>query len=223
MTQYDVTIEVPAAFTPQTLHNTLGEVLSRNGISQLRLAETEKYAHVTFFFNGGVEKPNPGEERVLIPSPRVATYDQKPEMSAYEVTETFLKQLASEKFQVIIMNYANADMVGHTGDISAAKRAVEAVDSCLGRLVHAVLERDGTVLITADHGNADQMKDAYGLTCTSHSTNPVPFILIRGDTGGVALRNGSLQDIAPTVLELLGLPKPAEMTGESLLTRSPNQ
>lgn len=223
MTQYDVTIEAPAAFTPQTLHNTLGEVLSKNGISQLRLAETEKYAHVTFFFNGGVEKPNPGEERVLIPSPRVATYDQKPEMSAFEVTETFLKQLASGKFQVIIMNYANADMVGHTGDISAAKRAVEAVDSCLGRLVHAVLERGGTALITADHGNADQMKDACGLTCTSHSTNPVPFILIRGDTGGVALRNGSLQDIAPTVLELLGLPKPAEMTGESLITRSPNQ
>ena len=223
MTRYDVTIEAPAAFEPQTLHNTLGEVLSQNGIAQLRLAETEKYAHVTFFFNGGVEKPNPGESRILIPSPRVATYDMKPEMSAFEVTETFLKQLESGKYQVIIMNYANADMVGHTGDMTAAKRAVEAVDCCLGRLVRAVLDRDGTVLITADHGNADEMKDECGRTCTAHSTNPVPFILIRKDTGGIVLRNGSLRDIAPTVLELLGLPKPAEMTGESLITSSPNR
>lgn len=217
MTLYDKTIEAPVAFKPQTLHNTLGEVLSQNGFTQLRLAETEKYAHVTFFFNGGVEEPNPGEERLLVPSPRVSTYDLQPEMSANEVTENFLKQLKAEKFGVIIMNYANPDMVGHTGDLTAAIKAVETVDSCLGKLVRAVLEKDGTVLITADHGNADEMKDKEGHTHTAHTTNPVPFIMVNRDISDVTLRDGSLEDIAPTILQLLGIPKPEEMTGETLV------
>ncbi|MHB8984672.1 MAG: 2,3-bisphosphoglycerate-independent phosphoglycerate mutase [Eubacteriales bacterium] len=220
MTSYDITIEAPVAFKPQTIHNTLGEILGRKGIPQLRLAETEKYAHVTFFFNGGVEKPNPGEERILIPSPKVATYDLKPDMSAYEVTGTFLKQLVLDKFKVIIMNYANADMVGHTGDMGAAVRAVETVDECLGRLVRASLERGGAVLITADHGNAEEMEEENGHPHTAHTTNSTPLIFIRGDTAGVALKDGRLEDIAPTMLELLGLPKPAEMTGESLIRPS---
>lgn len=217
MTMYDKTIEAPVAYRPQELHNTLGEVLSRHGIAQLRLAETEKYAHVTFFFNGGVEMPNPGEERLLVPSPKVATYDQKPEMSANEVTEKFLEQLPLDKFGVIIMNYANPDMVGHTGDLAAAVTALETVDRCLGQLVRAVLEKDGTVLVTADHGNADEMKDKQGHCFTAHSTNPVPFILIDRDTTGITLRDGSLQDIAPTILRLLGIPKPEEMTGDTLI------
>jgi len=217
MTLYDKTIEAPVAFQPQTLHNTLGEVLSKNGIKQLRLAETEKYAHVTFFFNGGVEEPSPGEERILIPSPRVATYDQKPEMSANEVTEKFLEQLQAGKYGVIIMNYANPDMVGHTGDMAATVKAVETVDACLGRLVRAVLAKDGTVLITADHGNADMMQDEEGHVQTAHTTNPAPFIMIRRDAAGVTLRDGRLEDIAPTILQLLGIPKPEEMTGETLI------
>lgn len=218
MTMYDKTIEAPVAFRPQELHNTLGEVLSKYGIAQLRLAETEKYAHVTFFFNGGVEAPNPGEERLLVPSPKVATYDQKPEMSALEVTEKFLEQLALDKFGVFIVNYANPDMVGHTGDMNAAIAALETVDRCLGQLVRAVLEKNGTVLVTADHGNADEMKDEQGHTLTAHSTNPVPFMLINRDTAGITLRDGSLQDIAPTILRLLGIPKPEEMTGDTLIT-----
>jgi len=217
MTLYDKTIAAPVAYKPQTLDNTLGQVLSDNGIVQLRLAETEKYAHVTFFFNGGVEAPNPGEERILIPSPQVATYDLKPEMSAIEVTDTFLKQLSTDKFGVIIMNYANADMVGHTGVMAAAVGAVETVDRCLGRVIPAVLEKNVTVLITADHGNADEMIDENGEVFTAHTTNPVPFLMIRRDAAGVSLRNGSLEDIAPTMLELLDIPKPREMTGRSLI------
>ncbi|OPY55743.1 MAG: 2,3-bisphosphoglycerate-independent phosphoglycerate mutase [Pelotomaculum sp. PtaU1.Bin035] len=217
MTQYDKIIEAPIAFRPQILHKTLGQVLSNNGISQLRLAETEKYAHVTFFFNGGVESPNQSEERILIPSPKVATYDQKPEMSAVEVTDTFLEQLESGRFGVIIMNYANADMVGHTGDMAAAVSAVETVDQCLGRVVRAILKIDGTALITADHGNADEMLDEEGNVFTAHTTNPVPFIMIRRDVTGIVLRDGSLEDIAPTMLQLLNIPKPEEMTGESLI------
>jgi 2,3-bisphosphoglycerate-independent phosphoglycerate mutase len=218
MTMYDKTIETPVAFRPQELHNTLGEVLSRHGIAQLRLAETEKYAHVTFFFNGGVEEPNPGEERILVPSPKVATYDLKPEMSAGEITEKFLEQLLLDKFGVIILNYANPDMVGHTGDMAAAISALKTVDCCLGQLVRAVLEKNGTVLITADHGKADEMKDREGHICTAHSTNPVPFMLISLDTAGITVRDGSLQDIAPTILQLLGIPKPEEMTGDTLIT-----
>lgn len=218
MTQYDKTIDAPIAFKPQRIVNTLGEVLARHGLWQLRLAETEKYAHVTFFFNGGVEAPNPKEERVLIPSPKVATYDLKPEMSAYEVTEEFLRRLAGDKYRVIIMNYANADMVGHTGVLSAAVRAIEAVDECLGRVVPAVLEKRGTVIITADHGNADQMLDEQEHPQTAHTTNQVPFILIGEPYRGRRLRpGGRLEDIAPTMLEILGLEQPAEMTGESLL------
>jgi 2,3-bisphosphoglycerate-independent phosphoglycerate mutase len=217
MTQYDRTIDAPVAYMPQVLKNTLGEVLSRHGISQLRLAETEKYAHVTFFFNGGVEVPNPGEERILIASPKVATYDLQPEMSAGEVTDVFLEQIRPDKFKVVIMNYANPDMVGHTGDMKAAVRAVETVDECLGRLVEAVLEKDGVVLITADHGNAEHMMDEKGNPFTAHTTDPVPFILVGEAYSGVSLRQGRLEDIAPTILQLLGIAKPEEMTGESLI------
>ncbi|MDD2553008.1 MAG: 2,3-bisphosphoglycerate-independent phosphoglycerate mutase [Desulfotomaculaceae bacterium] len=218
MTLYDKNIEAPVAFKPQSLKNTLGEVLGKNGIRQLRLAETEKYAHVTFFFNGGVEEPNPLEERILIPSPKVATYDRKPEMSAREVTDSFLDVIREDRFKVIIMNYANSDMVGHTGDMGATIEALEIVDSCVGKVVQAVLDRDGTVLITSDHGNADEMEDSKGCTVTCHTTNPVPFIYINRNVEGVRLREGSLRDIAPTILQLLGIPKPAEMTGSTLIT-----
>ncbi|MBM7853640.1 2,3-bisphosphoglycerate-independent phosphoglycerate mutase [Desulfohalotomaculum tongense] len=220
MTRYDKTIAAPVAFKPQKLVNTLGEVLSKNNIKQLRLAETEKYAHVTFFFNGGVEMPNPGEERVLIPSPKVATYDQKPEMSAYEVTAALLENLEKDRFRVIIMNYANTDMVGHTGDMEAAVKAIEAVDECLGKAVDAILERGGTAIITADHGNAERMKDEKGNPLTAHTSEPVPFLLIsHGRLRHAKLRRGSLQDIAPTILELLQIPKPPEMTGRSLIEK----
>ncbi|WP_031516670.1 2,3-bisphosphoglycerate-independent phosphoglycerate mutase [Desulfofalx alkaliphila] len=220
MTLYDKTIEAPVAFKPQMLKNTLGEVLSNNGIRQLRLAETEKYAHVTFFFNGGVEKPNPGEERVLIPSPKVATYDLKPEMSAFEVTDALIEQLEKDKFEVIIMNYANADMVGHTGVMDAAVCAVNAVDSCLGRAVDAILERGGVAIITADHGNAEHMMDEEGKPFTAHTTDPVPLILVgHGKLRHAKLRKGRLEDIAPTLLELLHIDKPLEMTGTSLIEK----
>ena len=217
MTLYDKTIDAPVAFLPQELRNTLGEVLSQNGIAQLRLAETEKYAHVTFFFNGGREEPYPGEERVLVPSPKVATYDLKPEMSAPEVTRVFKERLAQDRYGVVIMNYANPDMVGHTGDFLAAVRAVETVDACLGEVVRAVEEKHGTLIVTADHGNCEKMVDEEGHPCTSHTTNPVPFILVGKRTGGCVLRNGRLEDIAPTVLHLLDIPVPAEMTGTSLI------
>ncbi len=217
MTLYDKNIDAPVAFKPQSLDNTLGEVLSEKGISQLRLAETEKYAHVTFFFNGGVEEPNPLEERILIPSPKVATYDQKPEMSANEITVKFLEQIEAGRHRVFIMNYANPDMVGHTGDMEATVKALSTVDNCLGKVAAAVLERDGTLLITADHGNADEMKDKEGHTHTAHTTNPVPFILVRRDTAGINLRDGCLKDIAPTMLQLLGIAKPLEMTGDTLI------
>lgn len=219
MTTYDRTIDAPVAFKPHDLKNTLGEVLSRRGLKQLRLAETEKYAHVTFFFNGGVEAPNPGEERILIPSPKVATYDLKPEMSAFAVTDAFLEQLAADKYQVIIMNYANADMVGHTGDMTAAVKAVEAVDQCVGRVVQAVLAKNGVALITADHGNAEEMLDPNGHPHTAHTTDPVPFILAGDGLKQVALREGCLADIAPTMLDLLDIPQPAEMTGKTLIMR----
>ncbi|OAT80225.1 2,3-bisphosphoglycerate-independent phosphoglycerate mutase [Desulfotomaculum copahuensis] len=219
MTLYDKTIDAPVAFRPHDLKNTLGEILSSRGLKQLRLAETEKYAHVTFFFNGGVEAPNPGEDRILIPSPKVATYDQKPEMSAYEVTDAFLAQLAADKYQVIIMNYANADMVGHTGDMAAAVQAVEAVDRCVGRVVEAVRQKNGVALITADHGNAEEMLDPNGHPHTAHTTDPVPFILTGKGLEQTTLHAGRLSDIAPTMLDLLGLPRPAEMTGQSLIAR----
>ena len=220
MTVYDKTIEAAVAFPPHKLVNTLGEWLSKQGKKQLRLAETEKYAHVTFFFNGGVEPPNPNEERVLIPSPKVATYDLKPEMSANEVTEAFIANINKGIFDVIITNYANPDMVGHTGDLAATKTAIETVDKCLDRVVSAILERDGTVIITADHGNAEKMQDEKDGPYTAHTTNPVPFILIGKQYQAARLRaDGNLADIAPTMLDILGLPKPEEMTGSSLMLK----
>lgn len=220
MTQYDVTMpNVSVAFKPQSLKNTMGEYLSVNGKTQLRIAETEKYAHVTFFFNGGVEATFAGEDRALINSPKVATYDLKPEMSAYEVCDEVVKRIESEKYDVIILNYANCDMVGHTGVFDAAVKAVEAVDTCMGRTVDAVLAKGGVALITADHGNADKMYEEDGSPFTAHTTNPVPFLVV-GMGQNVNLREGGkLADIAPTMLEILDLPKPTEMDGVSLFAK----
>ncbi|HEX2947694.1 MAG TPA: 2,3-bisphosphoglycerate-independent phosphoglycerate mutase [Clostridia bacterium] len=217
MTQYDKTIpNVKVAFKPEGLTNTFGEYISKNGLKQLRIAETEKYAHVTFFFNGGVEAMYEGEERALIPSPKVATYDLKPEMSAYEVTEEVLKRIDSKQYDVIILNFANCDMVGHTGVFEAAKTAVEAIDVCMGKIIKAIQAQNGVALITADHGNAEQMVDyETGGPFTAHTTNVVPLIGI--GLGDKQLKEGRLADLAPTMLELLGLEKPAEMTGQSLL------
>ncbi len=217
MTQYDKTMpNVDVAFRPQTLENTFGDYIAKKGLSQLRIAETEKYAHVTFFFNGGVEATSEGEDRALVASPKVATYDLKPEMSAVEVTEEALARIASDKYDVIILNFANCDMVGHTGVFSAAVTAVETVDTCMKRVIEAITEKGGVALVTADHGNADQMVDPEnGETFTAHTTFPVPFIVVGKD---VALRDGGcLADIAPTMLQLLELPQPSEMTGKSLL------
>ena len=220
MTQYDKTLEgVNIAFKPQTLVNTLGEYVSSKGLEQLRIAETEKYAHVTFFFNGGVEKENPGEERKVIPSPKVATYDLKPEMSAYEVTDELLNRLDQDKYDMIILNFANPDMVGHTGVVKAAVKAIEAVDECLGKIVDKVLEKDGTVFITADHGNAETEIDfSTGNPFTAHTTNPVPFVWVSNNINGRTLKSGKLADIAPTMLNVMNLEVPKEMTGECLIT-----
>lgn len=219
MTQYDATMpNVEVAFKPQSLTNTLGEYLSKNGKTQLRIAETEKYAHVTFFFNGGVEATFDGEERALINSPKVATYDMKPEMSAYEVCDEVVARINSDKYDVIILNYANCDMVGHTGVFDAAKAAVEAVDTCVGKTVDAVLAKGGVAIITADHGNADQMYEPDGSPFTAHTTNKVPLAMIGKE--GVRLRaGGTLADIAPTMLEIMELPQPAEMSGKSLIAK----
>ncbi len=216
LTQYDAQMpNVSVAFKPQELANTFGEYLSKNGRKQLRIAETEKYAHVTFFFNGGVEQVYEGEDRALIPSPKVATYDLQPEMSAYEVTEEVLQRVNSKKYDVIILNYANCDMVGHTGIFRAAVKAVETVDECVGKVVEAVLAQEGTVLITADHGNSEQMVDyKTNSPYTAHTTNVVPLIAVGIDA---KLKEGRLADIAPTMLDLMGLAKPEEMTGESLV------
>ncbi len=216
MTQYDATMPgVQIAFKPQSLVNTLGQYLSDKGLSQLRIAETEKYAHVTFFFNGGIEKEYDGEDRVLVNSPKVATYDLQPEMSARPVCDNVVECIRSGKYDVIILNYANCDMVGHTGVFDAAKAAVEAVDACVGETVAATLEMGGVALITADHGNADKMYEPGGSPFTAHTTNPVPFCVVGRDC--TLRQGGRLADIAPTMLRLLGLPQPAEMTGESLL------
>ncbi|SDF01457.1 2,3-bisphosphoglycerate-independent phosphoglycerate mutase [Eubacterium pyruvativorans] len=217
MTEYDAQMpNTGVAFPPETIRNTLGEYLSSLGLKQLRIAETEKYAHVTFFFNGGVEEPNPGEDRILVPSPKVATYDLQPEMSAPEVTEKVLEQIAEDKYDVIILNFANADMVGHTGVMDAAVRAVEALDSCVSRIADAVLNRGGQILLTADHGNADTMADEAGNVITSHSTNPVPLVHISADPKPLKA-GGKLADIAPTLLTLMDLPVPEEMTGNVLV------
>jgi 2,3-bisphosphoglycerate-independent phosphoglycerate mutase len=219
LTQYDVTFDnVNVAFKPQNLQNTLGEYIAAKGYRQIRIAETEKYAHVTFFFNGGIEKPNLNEDRVLVSSPKVATYDLKPEMSAYEVTEKALEAIESEKYDVLIMNYANCDMVGHTGFMDAAQIAVKTVDECAGRVVDKILEKGGSAIITADHGNADRMYDEGGNPFTAHSTNPVPFILAdKRFCGAELLKGGRLADIAPTLLYIMGEKIPSEMTGKVLI------
>ena len=218
MTQYDATMpNVHVAFPPEALTMTMGESISKNGLTQLRIAETQKYAHVTFFYNGGEEKTFPGEDRILIKSPDVETFDLKPEMSAYEVTDAVVKAIEEDKYNMIILNYANCDMVGHTGIEEAATKAVEAVDACVGRMVDAVLKAGGAALITADHGNAEKMKEPDGAPFTAHTTNPVPLIVAGYPC---KLRDGGrLADLSPTMLDIMGLPKPPEMDGESLIVK----
>jgi 2,3-bisphosphoglycerate-independent phosphoglycerate mutase len=216
MTSYDDTFPYPGLFTDEPLRRTIGEVVSGAGIRQLRIAETEKYAHVTYFFNGSGEVPFPGEDRALIPSPKVATYDLQPEMSAREVTDEAVRRLSTPEYGFFVLNYANIDMVGHTGIIPAAVKAVETVDECLGRLLKAVEGRGGIALVTADHGNAEQMIDeTTGEPHTAHTLNPVP-VFLAGD-GPYPLRSGILADVAPTLLDLLGIDAPPEMTGRTLL------
>ncbi len=220
LTQYDVKINVPVAFPPEHPENTLGEVLGITGLKQLRIAETEKYAHVTFFFSGGSEEKFPGEERVLVPSPKVPTYNLQPEMSAPDLTARVLEEIDKDYFDVIILNYANADMVGHTGVLDAAVTAIETVDSCLSRVVEAVLAKGGAAIVTSDHGNAEQM--TFGRSkkpFTAHTSNPVPFILV-SNTPHRLHKTGILSDIAPTILELLDVQKPEEMTANSLLIKA---
>jgi len=220
MTEYsnEHTAWMHILFPPEKLQNIFGQVISDAGLKQLRIAETEKYAHVTFFFNGGQETLFEGEERILVPSPKVATYDLKPEMSAIEVTDKLLEAVSSDKFDVIIVNYANGDMVGHTGIMSAAVKAVETVDTCIGRLVKAVINKGGALFITADHGNAEDMAYDDGSPKTSHTTTPVQAVLVNGK-GVKNLRDGRLADVAPTLLALLHLPQPKEMTGQSLIQK----
>ncbi|TCS81766.1 phosphoglycerate mutase [Tepidibacillus fermentans] len=215
LTHFSETVDGYVAYKPTNLDDTFGEIVSRNGLKQLRIAETEKYPHVTYFFSGGREAEFEGETRILIPSPKVATYDLKPEMSAYEVTDAVLKEIEADKHDVIILNFANPDMVGHSGKLEPTIRAIEAVDENLGKVVDAVLAKGGIALITADHGNADHMEDDQGNPITSHTTNPVPFIVTKKD---VQLREGGvLADIAPTMLKILGIEQPEEMTGKSII------
>jgi 2,3-bisphosphoglycerate-independent phosphoglycerate mutase len=217
-TEYDATYPYPIAFPPQAATQYFGEVLQAHGLTNMRLAETEKYPHVTYFFNGGVETPFTGEDRVLLPSPKVATYDLQPEMSAAGVADAFVDSVANHRHDVIICNFANPDMVGHTGKLDAAIAAITAVDACLGRCIDALLAAGGTAIVTADHGNAEQMWD-YTLNAphTAHTTNLVPVVLVGPDVAGKTLRDGALTDVAPTLLALLGLPQPAEMTGKTLI------
>lgn len=220
-TEYDATIpNTEIAFKKQELKNTFGEYLAAHGKKQARIAETEKYAHVTFFFNGGVEKPNEGEDRILVHSPKVPTYDMKPEMSAYEVCDRLVGAIRSEKYDVIIINFANPDMVGHTGVLSAAVKAIEAVDECVGRAVAALKDVDGQMFLCADHGNAEQLIDyETGEPFTAHTTNPVPFILVNYDPAYTLREGGRLADIVPTLIEMMGMEQPPEMTGKSLLVK----
>ncbi|SFU88095.1 2,3-bisphosphoglycerate-independent phosphoglycerate mutase [Alicyclobacillus macrosporangiidus] len=217
MTKFSELVGGTVAYQPVNLDNTAGEVFAQNGLRQLRIAETEKYPHVTFFFSGGREDPFPGEERVLIPSPKVATYDLKPEMSAYEVADVAVERIRSGEIDVMILNFANPDMVGHTGVMEAAVKAVEAVDECLGKVVDAVLAQGGIALVTADHGNADIMINPDGGPCTTHTLSRVPLIVTKP---GIALQEGILADLAPTMLDLLGVAQPKEMTGHSLIVKS---
>ncbi len=227
-TQYDASLPVPVAFAPQTLDKLLGEVVSERGLKQFRIAETEKYAHVTYFFNGGIETPYPGEDRLMVQSPLVPTYDLKPEMAADTVTAEAIKALGTGQYSLVVLNYANPDMVGHTGNFKATVRAVETVDECLGKLVAAVVRAGGTLIVTADHGNAELMWDEAGNIWTAHTTNPVPLILIEGEglqipgwgTDAQLRSGGTLGDIAPTLLEILGIPQPPEMTGQSLIEKA---
>ena len=220
-TEYDDTIPNKSiAFKKQEVVNTFGEYLSANGLTQARIAETEKYAHVTFFFNGGIEEPNPGEDRILVKSPKVPTYDLQPEMSAYEVCDKLCDAITSQKYDVIIINFANPDMVGHTGIEPAAIQAIEAVDACVGRAVDALKKVDGVMFICADHGNAEQLVDEEtGAPFTAHTTNPVPFILVNADPSFSLMEGGKLADIVPTLLDLMEMPQPKEMTGHSLLIK----
>src|SRR6185369_12898073 len=219
MTQYDATLKLPMAYPPREIRKITGEIASQAGISQLRIAETEKYAHVTYFFNGGEEKKFPGEERILIPSPKdVATYDLRPEMSARPVTEALVKKLAGDDLGLVIVNYANADMVGHTGNFEASVRACEVIDECIGKVVEAVLAKKGRLIITADHGNIEQLLDYdTGMPHTAHTTNLVPLILVDEEHRNSRVRSGTGIDIAPTILDLLKIPQPSEMTGRSLI------
>jgi 2,3-bisphosphoglycerate-independent phosphoglycerate mutase len=213
---------LPVAFPPQSIRNGFGEYVARLGLTQLRIAETEKYAHITYFFSGGVEKLYPGEDRILVPSPKVATYDQKPEMSAFEVTDELVRAIASGKYDAVVCNYANSDMVGHTGNFDAAKRAVETLDVCIGRVVDAARAAGGEVLITADHGNAEMMHDpATGQMHTAHTLNLVPCLYV--GRRATMTEGGALSDIAPTLLAMIGLPKPPEMTGHSLVRLGPSE
>jgi 2,3-bisphosphoglycerate-independent phosphoglycerate mutase len=218
LTQYDILMpNVKVAFLPQSIDNTLGQYLAKNNKTQLRIAETEKYAHVTFFFNGGIETPNPNEDRMLIPSPSVATYDLQPEMSAEKIADAVIPQIDRDFYDVIVLNFANPDMVGHTGVLEAAIKAIETIDNCVGEVVASVLAKGGTILLTADHGNAEKMLDEKGHPFTAHTTNPVPFMLISEKQYKLKSK-GILADIAPTLLEIIGLNKPAEMTGSSLIS-----
>lgn len=217
MTQYDAEMpNVNVAYKPEALTNTMGEYLSKLGKTQLRIAETQKYAHVTFFYNGGEEKVYPGEDRVLIDSPKISTFDLKPEMSAYEVCDAACEKILSGKYDVVILNYANCDMVGHTGIFDAAVKAVEAVDECVGKLVDAVIQMNGVILITADHGNADKMYEDDGSPFTAHTTNPVPLVVVGKDCK-LKQNGGKLCDLSPTMLDIMGIDKPAEMSGVSLI------
>ena len=220
-TEYDATIpNKEVAFKKVELKNTFGEYLAAHGMKQARIAETEKYAHVTFFFNGGVEEPNEGEDRILVKSPKVATYDLQPEMSAPEVCDKLCAAIRSEKYDVIVINFANPDMVGHTGILEAAIKAVETVDTCVGKAVDAIKEVNGQLFICADHGNAEQLVDyETGAPFTAHTTNPVPFILVNADPSYKLRENGCLADIIPTLIELMGMEQPKEMTGKSLIVR----